>query len=112
MAPQVNLLDVVRKVRDLVDWNVAKDVAADLFEAGHTEDEVVKELSDTLDAAIPFDTLIPSPAGNMLELIDDMVFTLILRPLVKAMMNPEVRASWKGKRKSAVSDRRLLRRSA
>jgi hypothetical protein len=104
-------LDVVRKARDLVDWNVVKDVAAVLFDAGHTEDEVVKEISDTLDAAIPFDDLVPAPAGNVIELIDDLLFELIVRPLVKAMRNTEVRSAWKAKRVGVVADRRNIRKA-
>ena len=112
MAVNPKVIEVVRKARDLVDWNVVKDVAAALFDAGHTEDEVVKEISDTLDAAIAFDTLVPAPAGNVVELVDDLLFQMIVRPLVKAMRNTDVRTAWKAKRVGVVADRRGVRKAA
>lgn len=111
MAVNASVIEVVKKARDLVDWNVVKDVAAALFDAGHTEDEVVKEISDTLDAAIAFDALVTSPVGNILELVDDMLFQMIVRPLVKAMRNTDVRSAWKAKRVGVVADRRNIRKA-
>lgn len=112
MAVNPKVIEVVRKARDLVDWNVVKDVAAALFDAGHTEEEVCKSIGETLDAALPFAELLPGATGAVLELVDDVLFAMIVRPLVRALRDPQVRESWRANRGQAVSERRSMRKGA
>lgn len=106
MSRSTLAIEAVRHIRNIVDWNRVRDIAADLLDDTDDGEAVVQDLGKMLDAALPFGTLVPAPAGIILELIDDMVITLILRPIVKHLMDPERRKAWQEKRKEKVAARR------
>lgn len=112
MRVNADVIKMVQRVRDLVDWNVVKDVAAELLDTGHTEEEVCKSIGETLDAALPFAELLPGASGAVIELVDDVLFAMIVRPLVRALRDPQVRESWRANRGQAVSERRSMRKGA
>lgn len=67
------------------DEGTLRDIAVHLLEAGHGEDEVIKDIARALDAMVAFDRFVPNPVvGAALEAADGPLFLLVARLIVRA----------------------------
>lgn len=61
-----------------------KDLVLAAIDGGLSEKEAVQHISEVLDAAIDFTTLIAGPAGAVIESVDRTFFRLVVRTLYRA----------------------------
>lgn len=91
---------------DKVETHGLDDLIEKYLDEGMSIDDVVKEVSEVLDALIPLDLL--GPAGIILETLDGPAILLIVKAIIAARGTPEERAARRIKRE----ERKKLRREA
>lgn len=69
------------------------EVAADLLAAGRTREQVIDDIVALVDAAVPWEAIIPGPAGAVVEAVD--------APLAKAIARFVVGAAERKRKKAA-----------
>lgn len=83
------------------------DLIEKYLDEGKSIDDVVKEVSEVLDALIPLDAL--GPAGEVLELLDGPAIYLIVKAIIAARGTPEERAVRRAKREERKKARKARR---
>jgi len=83
-----------------IPWADVIDTLEALAEAGIERDEAIDMVAAMLDQAIPFDTLVPGPAGAALEAIDGPVLRAGLRTAWTFVCDPDRRAARKARREA------------
>ncbi len=85
----------------------AVDLADELIEAGHDEDKTTRAIAGFLDGIVPFDKLVPGPAGKLLEAHDDEAFEKIVAWFAdKVKVDPVKRAARQARRKAKRAARK------
>lgn len=84
------------------------DLIEKYLDQGMDTDDVVKEVSEVLDALIPLDAL--GPVGQILETLDGPAILLIVQAIIAARRGtPEERAARRAKREEKRKARREAR---
>ena len=93
-------------------WSEILDLADLLYEKGLSEEEVIAEISDMLDALLDFSVIIPNPAvGTAIEAVDGLIFSTAIRIAVNlSKKNPKLIEERKLKRAKKIEKLSLIRR--
>jgi hypothetical protein len=62
-----------KRILRSVPWDRVDTLVHTALEAGHSEEEVVDLVVDLVDRMLPFNQIVPGPAGVALELVDGPV---------------------------------------
>jgi len=81
-----------------VPWADIIDALEALAEAGIERDQAIDMIASMLDQAIPFDTLVPGPAGAALEAIDGPVLRAGLRAAWAFVSDEDKRSARRARR--------------
>lgn len=77
-APKVRIGEILRAI----DREALRDIAIHQLEAGHSVEEVIDDIVETIDAIIPWSVI--GPAGIVIEAIDGPIAKAVARLIVGA----------------------------
>lgn len=71
-----------KRILRSVPWDRVDTLVHTALEAGHSEEEVVDLVVDLVDRLLPFNQIVPGPAGVALELVDGPVIRAAVHVVV------------------------------
>lgn len=83
--------DRIAEILDAVPLADLQASADALAEAGAGPVELRRAIAGLLDALVPFEVIVPGPAGELAEAVDRLVFAALVGPIIKAAQRPKAR---------------------
>jgi hypothetical protein len=86
------------RIRDLLEYadlDVLRELADHLLDAGHSRNVVVDDVAAAIDAAVPFDLIVPGAVGAILESLDGPLLRIVARLIVDGVAKVRARRNEK-----------------
>lgn len=99
---KLSVLELAAELRGAIDWREIRASAVYLLEAGHSQGDVVRELTERLDRALDFQEVIEGLPGAMVEELDRAVFGVAIGTIVRALNGPRYRQRYMARRTVGV----------